>query len=170
MIKPQSLRAALTASLDERHHINQNADRLIMAISNGRLLTSGRPGQAYQQSYTLQISLLDFVGQPEEVEIPLLVWLQRYQNDLISTAAAADSGLNLTYDLLDAGKYDIHIDLKLTETVAFTSREGGGYDVVFPSEPEPMLFEEGRGEPLHAVYLDGVQILHCTAHPAAGLD
>lgn len=170
MIKPQSLRAALTASLDVRHHISQNADRLIMAASNGRLLTSGRPGQAYQQAYTLQISLLDFAGQPEEVEIPLLVWLQRYQNDLISAAAAADTGLNLTYDLLEAGKYDIHIDLKLTETVAFSARSDGGYDVVFPEEPEPMLFGDNAGEPLHAIYLDGVQIMHCFAHPAAGLD
>ena len=166
MKKPLSLRQALTAALDAKHFISQNQGSLLMVATDATMMASGRPGAGFQYVYTLQISLLDFAGDPTEVTIPLLLWLERYQHELLASPEAAAQGIRITFEFLDDSKYDIHVDLKLTEAVAFTPREGGGHDAVFRDEPLPMALEQGS--PLHAIFLNGELLLHCTAHPDLG--
>tara|TARA_R110002167_G_scaffold12963_5_gene54868 strand:- start:2457 stop:2960 length:504 start_codon:yes stop_codon:yes gene_type:complete len=165
--KPPSLRAALTAALDPKHHISKNPDRLLMVATNAVTLASGRPGSGFEYRYTLELTFLDFAGDPAEITIPLLLWIQRYQHQMLASPDATTAGMNMTFELLDAGKYDAHVALQLTEAVRYAPRDGGGYDVVFIDTPVPMAFEDG--EPLHAVFLDGEQILHCAAHPDLGV-
>lgn len=171
MNKPASLRAALTEALDPRHHIRRNPDRLLMTITGLRTLATGAPGHGFEYDYTLEIDLLDFAGDPTEVTVPLLLWVSRYQHQMLATADATTKGMNLTALMLDGGKVDIHIALKLTEHVRYVPREDGGHDVVYRDEPMPMALETGA--PLHALFLNGELIARCTAHPdalAAALD
>lgn len=166
MKKPLSLRQALTDALDPKHFISKNQGALLMVATDATMQASGRPGAGFQYVYTLQISLLDFAGDPTEVTIPLMLWIERYQHELLSGPEAAAQGIRMTFEFLDDSKYDIHLDLKLTEAVSFVPRNDGGHDVVFRDEPVPMALEEGPI--LHAVYLDGELLVHCTAHPDLG--
>lgn len=167
MKKPLSLRDALVAALDGAHHIKGDTTRLQMVMTNVRTLTSGRPGGGFQYAYTLEIHMPGFNGDPTEITVPLLVWIERYQNQLLTIQAAEDRGLDMTFVLLDDSRYDVHIALELTENIRFEPRPAGGHDVVFLPEPLPMALEQGR--PLHAVYLHDQLILHCEAHPDLGV-
>lgn len=168
MKKPHSLRAALTAALDARHFISQNPHRLLMAATNAVTLASGRPGSGFEYRYTLELTLLDFAGDPVEITVPLLQWIQRWQHQMLAGPEAVSQGMNMTFEMLDNDKYDVHIALQLTEAVRYASRPDGGHDVVFMNPPIPLAFESG--EPLHAIYLNGELLLHCAAHPDLGLD
>lgn len=168
MKKPHSLRAALTAALDARHFISQNPDRLLMAATNAVTLATGRPGWGFEYRYTLELTFLDFAGDPVEITVPLLLWIQRWQHQMLAGPEAVSQGMNMTFELLDNGKYDAHIALQLNEAVRYVARPGGGHDVVFIDPPVPMAFE--TGEPLHALYLNGQLLMHCTAHPDLAVD
>lgn len=163
MKKPHTLRAALVEALDARHGLRTDPYRLQMAATKLGLFASARPGQAFEYRYTLEIAMLDFAGDPAEVSVPLLLWIQRWQHDLISSPEATARGMDLTFELLDEDKYDIHIDLRLTEAYRFEPRAGGGHDLVYLEPPEPLAMEDGP--PLHIVYLDDAVIARCEEHP-----
>lgn len=152
MKKPPSLRAALTAALNPKHHLSADASRLLMVATNARTLASGRPGSGFEYQYTLELTFLDFVGDPAEITVPLLLWIQRWQPQMLAGLDAVTKGMNMTFELIDNEKFDAHIELQLTEAVRFAPRPGGGHDVVFLEEPEPMAF--AGGPPLTTVYLN----------------
>ena len=166
MKKLHSLRSALTAAMDKRHGLD-DWSRLQVMASNLNLVASARPGSAFQQAYTIELHFPGFSGDPIEISVPLLLWVQRHQHDLLSAPEASERGIDATFIPLNAESYDVHIAIQVTENVRFTPRPDGGHDVVYLDEPMPMALEDGP--PLHAVYLDGELILHCEAHPGAGL-
>lgn len=167
MKKPDHLREALVAALDARHDLRRNPDRLHMVASDVRAVAGGRPGSGYQWRYTLILSFLDFAGKPEEITIPLLVWIARHQHDLIANEAKSDQGFTQEIEFLDSNKVDVLIRLQLTEDVNFAPRPGGGHDLVIADEPPPLAFQLD-GPPLHVVYLDDQVLVRCSAHPDAG--
>lgn len=167
MKKPGMLREALTAALSHRDALATDPDRLLMTAVDWRPVADGRPGSSLQVAYTLELVFLDFVGDPLEITIPLLVWLYRFQHDLFASPEAMQRGVNGTFELLDHGKFDANIKLQLTERVSWTPAAGGGVETTYVDEPLPFAFEDGP--PLHAIFANGAEILHCTAHPDAGV-
>lgn len=166
MKKLHGLRAALTASMDRKHGLD-DWSRLQVIASNLTLVATGRPGSSFQHAYTIELHFPGFTGDPIEISVPLLIWIQRHQPDLLTSREAAERGIDATFVPLDAQSYDVHIAVQVAENVRFTPRPGGGHDVEYLDEPAPMFLETGT--PLHAVYLDGELIVHCEAHPGAGL-
>lgn len=166
MKKPEHLRAVLETAL-ARHDLAQNPDRLFMVAVDWRPIADMRPGDAFQVAYTLVITLLDFAGDPVEITIPLMRWLKRWQHDILAASDKGGKGVVGTFELLDHGKYDVELKIQLTERVHYADRPGGGQDIVYIEEPVPFAYEEG--EPLHALFLNGEPLFHCTAHPDQGL-
>lgn len=164
MKKPGHLRQALTEALAHRGDLVSDPDRLIMTAVDWRPEADMRPGSGLQIAYTLELTFLDFAGDPIEITIPLMRWLARWQHDALA-ARDGRRAIDGTFELLQGDKYDAHIKLQLTERVRFQPRDAGGFDVVYLDEPEPMAFEEGP--PLHELFLNGEPLLHCTAHPDA---
>lgn len=163
MRKPGRLRAALTEALEGRHPAYRTDPSLMhMVALDVGMAASGRPGTAFQYQYTLALGIMDFTGNPEEVSVPLLIWVQRWQHDLLTDPKRA-ADLTMDVEYLESGKVDLIIRLKLTEAVRFVPRAEGGHDVIFAEEPVPMLLQ--TGEPLHRVYLEGELIAACSAHP-----
>lgn len=164
MKKPGHLRKALTEALDAHRALVTDPDRLIMTVVDWRPVADMRPGAGLQIAYTLELTFLDFVGDPIEITIPLMQWLARWQHDALS---ARDGGrpIDGTFELLAHDKFDAHLKLQLTERVRFAPRPDGGYDVVYLEEPEPMAFE--AGPPLHELFMDGIQLFRCEDHPEA---
>lgn len=164
MKKPESLLACLTDALDAKHHVKGDTSRLQMVISNLSPQADARPGSGFSLSYTLEINLPDFKGNPIEVIIPLLQWLERWQHDLIASADKAAKAIDMTCVRLDANRYDLHAAVNLTEDFGYVARpDGAGHDLVALEPPRPMALE--RGAPLHAVFLDDALVVHCAAHP-----
>lgn len=169
MIKADNLLATLTAALEAKHRVKQNPDRLHVVLTEGAAHGSARSLEAasFSYTYTVAIGLLDFTGHPDEVMVPILLWLQRWQPEQLLNHGDVESGLSFEAVPLDDDKVDMMVRVRLTETVSFTPRQDGGYDVVHLEDPLPEWLDE-QGEPLHAVYLDGEKIAHCTAHPGLG--
>ncbi|MDO9607221.1 MAG: phage tail protein [Brevundimonas sp.] len=169
MRKPASLRAALVAALDARHRYSERPADLHMVMQNATPIADGRPGMAYMWEYTLAIGFLDFTGAPDEIALPILVWLRRWQGDAFGTPERLKAAFNMDVEFMSDGVVDVLVRLKLTENVNVVPRPGGdGADLVRPEEPVPFALRDAA--PLHAAYLDGEQIVHCTAHPDAGND
>lgn len=168
MRKPPSLRAALVAALDAKHRFSERPADLHMVMQDATPVADGRPGMAYVWHYTLAIGFLDFTGSPDEIALPILTWLRRWQPDAFATPERLKAAFSLDVEFMADDIVDVMVRLKLSEVVSMVGRPDGGMDLTRPEEPIPFALIDGA--PLHAVFLDGEMILHCDAHPGAGLD
>lgn len=159
MIKPGSLRETLVAAIAPRHPAYRTDAALMhMVALDVGFGATGRPGTAFEYRYTLAISVFDFPGQPEEISVPLMLWVQRWQHDLI-TDPTRSRDLSIDVEFLESKKVDVIVRLRLTEVVRFVPTQSGGHEVTFVPEPLPMFLADGA--PLHRVYLDGELIASC---------
>lgn len=69
MIKPASLRAHLVAVLPD---LARDADRLLVFIDAGSLVSTFQPALSFEYKYTLNLILTDYAGHPDSVMLPLL--------------------------------------------------------------------------------------------------
>lgn len=164
MRKLQSLKEHMTAALQHRGAASNPAD-LYFHIPQGSLQATQRVGMGFGYSYTLVLTVLDFAHSIDEIMVPLLLWIRRWQPELLALTADR-GGIAFEVEDLDDGKVDVMIRVPLSETVTLVQRPGGGFDLTRPEEPLPFAME--TGEPLHAVYLDGEQIARCSLHPDKG--
>lgn len=137
MIKPDSLRAQLTAALPE---LARDPDKLLVFIDRGSLVGTYAAGLSFEYRYTLNLILTDYAGHPDAVMVPLLIWVAQHQQELLSNPARREQ-IAFEADLLDNHKVDLSITLPLTERVGVHAREAGGYDIQHYPEPqlEPFL-------------------------------
>lgn len=84
MIKPASLRAHLVAALPD---LARDADRLLVFIDAGSLVSTFQPGLSFEYQYTLNLIVADYAGHPDSVMLPLLEWVQVNQSELLSNPA-----------------------------------------------------------------------------------
>lgn len=132
MLKPDSLRAALTAAIAD---LRTDPKRLSMFIDKGSLRATAAPGLSFEYRYTLQLLLLDFAGHPDQVMVPLIAWLFVHQNELLANPDKSRDGIGFKAELLDSGRVDLEIELALTERVRVQRRQDGGFDVTHLPEP-----------------------------------
>lgn len=163
MRKVESLRAHMTAALAHLG-VRDNPADLHFTIPSGSMIANGRVGLAFEYRYTLVMAVLDCAYSIDQVTIPLMLWIARWQPELQSLTAAA-GGIDWEMELLDDGKADIMARIPLTEAVQLIPRPDGGYDLARPEEPVPFALQ--TAEPLHRVYLGDDLIVSCGAHPDA---
>ncbi|MCC4613263.1 phage tail protein [Xanthomonas campestris pv. esculenti] len=131
MIKPASLRAHLVAALPD---LAREADRLLVFIDAGSLVSTFQRGLSFEYQYTLNLILTDYAGHPDSVMLPLLEWVQVNQSELLSSPAHRGD-IAFEADILANDAVDLSIKLPLTERVVVTEKDGGGYDIVHAPEP-----------------------------------
>ncbi|CAD7378219.1 phage tail protein [Xanthomonas arboricola] len=131
MIKPASLRAHLVAALPD---LARDADRLLVFIDAGSLVSTFQPGLSFEYQYTLNLILTDYAGHPDRVMLPLLEWVQANQSELLSNTARRGE-IAFEADILANDAVDLSIKLPLTERVVVTAKDGGGYDMTHAPEP-----------------------------------
>ena len=124
MKKPESLLATLADALDAKHHVKGDSARLQMVLSNVSPQTDARPGAGFSLAYTVEINMPDFNGNPLEVIVPMLRWLERWQHDLVANGDKAAKAIDMTCIRLDAGRYDLHAAVNLTEDFRYVARAG----------------------------------------------
>ncbi len=159
MRKLISLREHMTKALQHRGLKDNPAD-LHFAIPSGSTLAHGRgqADRAFEYKYTLVMGIFDCAWSFDEIMIPLLIWIERWQPDLL-TLTAAKGGLAWEVEELDDAKSDILIRIPISETISLKLREDGGHDLTRPEEPVPFALEPSV--PLHRVWLDDQIIAAC---------
>ncbi|MCA1199134.1 phage tail protein [Sphingomonas sp. R647] len=140
MLKPDSIRAALTAALPD---YARDPDRLVVFAEKGRIATRptapGSPvDRGFEYRYDLRIILLDFTGHLDAVILPLLDWLATHQPDQLQTRANANEAIAFDAEFLGGTSADLELTLRLTEAVGVVRKPDGGIDFVHHAEPGPI--------------------------------
>jgi hypothetical protein len=134
MIKPDSLRAAITTSIPD---LARDADRLAMWADKGRITSSNDGSRSFAWAYTLNIVITDLTTHPSVVFLIINDWLAQQQPDLLSPGSSG--GYQFEADILGTDSFDLQIALELTENVVLRPRAGGGFDLEHLAEPFPLL-------------------------------
>jgi hypothetical protein len=134
MIKPDSLRAALTAALPQ---LARDPESLLVFIDTGRIVATYAPGLSYEYQYTLNIILTDYAGDPDAVMIPLLQWVRTQQIELLDNPDDRQDGITFESDILANDKLDLSLKLRLTERVIVADDGAGTLTATHAPEPQP---------------------------------
>lgn len=129
-------------AVDLRAHLEKwvpdlaaNPDKLHLIIEKGGISTKPGATLAFQFAYTLQIIVTDFAESPDVVIVPLLVWLQTNQPDLLQDPVRRERAIVFEAEGIDHDKADIQFTLELTERVLVRDVPAG-YECTHVGEPQ----------------------------------
>ncbi|CWN45144.1 TPA: phage tail protein [Neisseria meningitidis] len=132
MKKPESLRAALAASLPE---FADAPDRLRLTVFAGQVVPK-RNTLSFETKYTLNVFVREFHRDPALLFLVVNQWLQENQRDILCPGADASArAFVFEAEPIEADVWDIMIELKLTETVIAGLDDEG--KVVYKTKSEP---------------------------------
>lgn len=132
MDKPASLRALIVESVPE---FKTSPERLRIWIRSGKIASRlYRVNQGFQYNFRLDIEVRDFSGHPDQIFLPIILWLKKHQPDTLLNHDRADQAINFEADYLDNNAVDLDISLTLTEAVDVRPYEDG-YQLVHREEP-----------------------------------
>ena len=148
MKKPADLRAHLTRWVPD---LAANPDKLHVFVEKGHLATKVGAGLAFEYRYTLQLIITDFAESPDVLNVPLLVWLQTNQPDLLLDTEKRDRAIAFEAEILGNDTIDLALTLELSERVLVRAVTGG-----FECEHigEPQLPDDAAGVRGWQSYLD----------------
>ena len=161
MNKPNALCAALTAAIPL---FASNPDMLKMWVDKGRIVASqGAAGRAFEYRYTLNLVIENWQGEECAVFLALNEWLGVNQPDLLAAARGDTGAYTFEADIIDAQTIDLAIDLALTEAVRVLPRAGGGFELTFVAEQNPLFADlqplSTPAAPLSEVYWQGERLI-----------
>lgn len=133
MRKPAALRAHLVAAMPD---LARDADRLLVFVDAGSLVSTFAPGAAFQYSYTLNLIITDMAEDPDRIFFHLSEWIRAEQPELMANPVRRDE-IRFEVDVLANDKSDVSIKLPVTERVIAT-RDAEG-KVQFDNPPEPQI-------------------------------
>lgn len=122
MKKPISLRAHLEQWVPD---LAKNPDKLHVFIENGHVATKAGQTASFEYRYTLQLQVWDFSEPVDTLIVPILVWAQEHQPDLIHAIAKQEKAIGIEVEILDHEKVDIALTLDLSERVIVRQVESG---------------------------------------------
>ncbi|WP_250466118.1 MULTISPECIES: phage tail protein [unclassified Caballeronia] len=121
MIKPGSLRGALAAAIPT---LAENPDKLTVFIDQGSIAATGAKSSSFEYRYVLNILVLDYAGEADDIFIAVVDWVRTHQSDLVTNWGQRDSGITYEIDILGNSTADVSIKLQLTESVVVTVENG----------------------------------------------
>ncbi|MCP2016835.1 phage tail protein [Qipengyuania citrea] len=148
MQKPTSLRKALEAALEE---LRIDPTRLALWVEDGAVRSRSTGDLSFSFEYPLSVLLRDMKTDIALVTLAITRWLHVHQPNLL--AGGSGDSFKFETDILDNEKADILVTLQLTEPVKVTPKEGGGFDLEYLAEPDPLFasdagFAETAAPPL----------------------
>lgn len=115
MIKPASLRAALTAACP---FLQKHPENLHVFVEDGNLRSTQAGGISSEYNYTLTLIVTDYADNPDLLFVPIVAWLRWQQPDMLENYDKQRKNFSFAVDYLDHQKCDIEIKLReLTERV-----------------------------------------------------
>ncbi|MET3234337.1 UNVERIFIED_ORG: hypothetical protein ABIC54_006558 [Burkholderia sp. 1263] len=144
MNKANSLRAALTAAVPS---LATDPDKLLVFIDAGNIIATGAASGSFDYAYTLNVMLLDFVGDADIVFAALVAWISRNESDLLTNDDLRKNGITFEADQLTQTTVDLSIKIKLTESVVIGVDEQGAQTITHVDEPVPEWEVQGLFDP-----------------------
>ena len=137
MKKPDALRAYLTSTLPE---LARDPEALQLYVTGGTLASRYTENLNFEERYTLHLILLNYRGEPEQVFLPVLLWLRAQQVDLIQNHASGVQDIKFNVDVLDNQAVDLEIEFPLSEAVEVYPQDDGSHQMKLRDEvlPEDM--------------------------------
>lgn len=131
MKKPIELRAHLARWVPD---LAANPDKLHVLVEKGAVATRLADSLGFEYRYTLQLIVTDFAQPADVLIVPLLVWLQTEQPDLLMDTVRRDKALSFEAESSDNELFDIAITLELSERV-LVSAVPSGFQCTHLGEP-----------------------------------
>lgn len=131
MKKPISLRAHLEQWLP---NLKKHPDKLHVLIEKGRVSTKAGVSASFEYHYTLQLLITDFAESVDTLVVPIMVWAQTHQPDLIHAIDKQSKAITFVAEVIDHDMIDIEISLELSERVLVRPRQTG-YECEHIGEP-----------------------------------
>lgn len=132
MKKPEQLKLYLLHAIAE---LQQNPDRLLIFVDDGKIRHTHAQGLSFEYHYTLTLVLTDYAGDLAGITIPLLDWLKVNQSELFANLSKVEEGLPFEAEILSNHTVDLVIKLPLTERV-IVKKHNTQLHVDYPSEPQ----------------------------------
>lgn len=140
MLKPNSLRQAITAAVPE---LKRDPDKLTLFVRDGKLATTGAGSLSFEYRYTLNLVVLDYASHADAVMVPLLAWLRVNQPEIADNPELRDKAVRFEVEFLNAKTVDLSVEVDLSERVIVKPREGA------PNKPGQAFDVKHVGEPPH---------------------
>lgn len=160
MKKADAVKAHLVAALPI---FRTNPDQLKVWVDDGRIVSRRTPALGFEYRYQLQILAEAVSIGPDDLLIPLLLWLREHQPDLLLRFQEDASALRFAADILDEDRWNIAVILDLTEAVTLVARpDGSGWDVEHlpePSPDDPLLPGASQDQSLATLFAADRQVL-----------
>lgn len=137
MNKLNALRAFLIQYAPE---LKRNPDKLHVSATRGNLESWLTSSLSYGYSYDASIVVEDFAGSPDEIFLPILLWLRTNEVALVQSMTGGASPISFQVDQIDAKTIDLAITLPLTEAVDVALQDGG---YRLDRRPEPPQIDTG---------------------------
>lgn len=112
MLKPASLRKALFKSVPL---LRDNPDMLHMFVDGGVINATLATSLSFENRYTLDIVVTDYIGDLNLLIVPVNVWLREHQPDIMTTEEGKKRGFTYVADINNDDSKDVRMSLQLTE-------------------------------------------------------
>lgn len=131
MRKGDNLRRWLTACLPD---LKAHPDRLQIFFEDGGINARRSHSLSFAYGYSLKVLLTDYAGDPDNLIVPMLAWIEKEQPQLL--ARSDSQPFTFKAELLDSEAYDIELSIDLTEAVVVKlADDGSGWTINHPPEP-----------------------------------
>lgn len=121
-----------------------NPENLQISIPECRIVATGEVSASFEYRYTLQVLLLDFPGDLDDITLPILAWARVYQPELIFNPDERKDGIRMEADIINTDEMgnaispvaDIRFSIRATEAVIVTAGENGVPIITHRDEPD----------------------------------
>lgn len=151
MLKADALRAVV---MDRIPWLKENPDQLMICVRKGNVVATGMPSASFEYRYTLELLVMDYPGDLDELSIAILAWANKHQPDLMFNPDRRTQGITFEADILSTDCADILISMTTTDAVVVTKNSAGqliphpkdepDYSSIMGNEPGPwhLIFKE----------------------------
>lgn len=141
MLKPDSLRALITDSVPE---LKREPSNLRIWVRGGHLATRyHRENHGFEYRYTLEIEVRSFSGHPDQIMLPVVLWLRVNQPDMLLNHGTGDKAISFEADYLSNNEIDLNLVLNLVEAVDVMPKpDGEPGEYIMSHRPEPSIAGE----------------------------
>lgn len=134
MNKPNSLRQAL---IDAIPQLSAHPEMLIFSVENGNIDARLSVSLSFEKKYTLKGLVKNFVGESNQLFVPLLAWLRENQPDISTLDEGRKNGYLFQIVMNEDESKDISFSLQLTERILVTEENGTLRASYSPEPPLP---------------------------------
>ncbi|GAA3911780.1 phage tail protein [Gibbsiella dentisursi] len=141
MRKADLLRAAIRKN---NAWCRTNPENLQISIPECLIVATGEMSASFEYRYTLQVLLLDFPGDLDEITLPILAWARVHQPELIYNPDVRKDGIRMEADIINTDEMgnaippvaDIRFSIRATEAVIVNLDENGVPVITHRDEPD----------------------------------